>query len=252
MALPTAFANLVNPTGPELDSDLSAVGVIGVMPCTISGSANAIIMTPNTNVPIPAANPAAPTIAAYGNYMRFSGVAAATNSGPVTIQVGSLPALPAYKDSFSGPVAFVSGEIVQNCSIEAVYDSTLNSNTGGFHVYCNMAVNNSLIFVSGLIATPNEQTTITNIGGAGSVVVGYTVIPAQSTQDQIPGTGINGGVSAGDALVVRFFNNPPAGVMFMPYPKATNSIALRAANITAASIAAFSVTVGFVGVRIVP
>ena len=44
MALPTAFANLVNPTGPELDSDLSACGVIGIIPCTVSGSANAIIM----------------------------------------------------------------------------------------------------------------------------------------------------------------------------------------------------------------
>jgi hypothetical protein len=252
MALPTAFANLVNPTGPELDSDLSAVGVIGVMPCTISGSANAIIMTPNTNVPIPAANPAAPTVAAYGNYMRFSGVAGTSNSGATTIQVGALAALPAYKDTEAGPVALTGTEIVQACSFEAVYDSALNSGAGGFHVYCNLAVGGSLISPS-QISLQNTASTLTNFNSASVSAISYTVVPATTSQEQLLASGLSNGLSVGDALVARFFAGIPNNAIFMaPYVKAANTIALRVCNPTGASISAFTVSVGFIGLRAVP
>jgi hypothetical protein len=252
MPLPTAFANLVNPTGPELDSDLSACGVIGVIPCTVSGSANAIVMTPNANTPVPAANPSAPTIAAYGNYMRFSGIAGATSSSSVTIQVGALAALPAYKDTPAGPVALSTGEIVQSCEFEAVYDSALNSNNGGFHVYCKLAVANSPIGPSQIIVG-NSAATLTNLNSASVATIAFTVVPATTTQEQLLGTGLSNGLLVGDAVLPRFFAGIPATGVFMgPYVKAANTIALRFANPTGASIAAFTVSVGFIGMRMVP
>jgi hypothetical protein len=235
MALPTAFANLVNPTGPELDSDLSAVGVIGTIPCTITGSANAIVMTPNANTPVPAANPSTPTVAAYGNYMRFSGVAGATNNGATTIAVGALPALNAYKDTPAGPVAMVGGEIVQNCEFEAVYDSTLNASAGGFHVRFGAAVNGSVINPSGVQLGINAST-LTRIV-SGQFTVSYTVVPAQTTQD-VNATLTNAQV--GDVVTFGLPATLTAGLVFTGRVPAAGTIALRAANVTAASIAAFS------------
>lgn len=237
MALPTAFANLVNPTGPELDSDLSAVGVIGTIPCTVSGSANAIMMTPNANTPVPAANPSTPTVAAYGNYMRFSGIATATNSGATTIAVGALSALNAYKDTPAGPVALVGTEIVQNCAFEAVYDSTLNANAGGFHVRFGAAVNGSVINPSGIQLGTNAAT-LTRIV-SGRYTIAYTVVPANTSQD-VNATLTNAQI--GDVVSFGLPSTVTAGLMFNGYVPATGTIALRAANITAASIAAFTLT----------
>lgn len=237
MALPTAFANLVNPTGPELDSDLSAVGVIGTIPCTVSGSANAIIMTPNANTPVPAANPSTPTVAAYGNYMRFSGIATATNNGATTIAVGALSALNAYKDTPAGPVALAGGEIVQNCEFEAVYDSTLNANAGGFHVRLGSAVNGSLINPSGIQLGSNAAT-LTRIV-SGQFTIAYTVVPANTSQD-VTATLTNAAV--GDVVTFGLPATVTAGLMFNARVPAAGTITLRAANITAASIAAFTLS----------
>jgi hypothetical protein len=235
MALPVAFANLVNPTGPNLDSDLSAVGTIGTIPCTVSGAANAIVMTPNTNTPVPAANPSVPTVAAYGNYMRFSGVATATNSGPTTIAVGALPALSAYKDTAAGPVAMVGTEIVQNCLFEAVYDSTLNAGAGGFHVRFGAALNGSVINPAGVQLGTNASTLTRVVSGL--YTVSYTVVPAQTTQDV---NAVLTNAQVGDVVTFGLPAALTAGLMFVGRVPAAGTIALRAANVTAASIAAFS------------
>jgi hypothetical protein len=247
MALPTAFANLVNPTGPELDSDLSAAGVIGTIPCTVSGAANAIVMTPNANTPVPAANPSTPTVAAYGNYMRFSGVATATNSGPTTIAVGALPALAAYKDTVAGPVAMVGTEIVQFCEFEAVYDSTLNSNAGGFHVRFGAALNGSVISPAA-ISFPNSSSSVTMMV-SGLFTVTFTVVPANSTQDV---NVVANPVQVGDAIAMGLPAALSAGLMFNARVPAAGTISVRAANVTAASIAAFSIVPRLTAIRGVP
>jgi len=207
MALPTTFANLVNPTGPELDADLSAVGAIGVFPCTVSGSANAIIMTPNANVPVPASNPNAPTVAALGNYMRFTGIAGATNNGPVQIQIGVLPALNAYKDTPAGPVALVGAEIVLACPFDAIYDSTLNANAGGFHISTAALPNASPINPSQFqVASGSTLTRLLST----STVVPYTVLPAASGQDA---TVALAGVLVGDAVMLGLPATVTAGLL---------------------------------------
>jgi hypothetical protein len=86
MSLPFAFTGNVTPTGEQLDADLAALGALTPIPCTVSGT-NTISLTPIGNVP---------NVAAYANYGQFSGVAAATNTGAVTVAVGSLAPLAVY------------------------------------------------------------------------------------------------------------------------------------------------------------
>lgn len=124
MALPNTFANETSPDMIELDENFSAVGALTPIPGTLAGT-NAITHTPLTDTP---------TVAAYSNYMQFTGVSAATNTGAATFQVGSLAALAIYKDTAAGPVALTGGEIVQNTKLILMYDSALNSGAGGFHI----------------------------------------------------------------------------------------------------------------------
>jgi hypothetical protein len=228
----TAFSNLTNPTGPKLDDNLATLGANGVLPCTVGGSANAITLTPDATQP---------PVSAYGNYMRFSGVALSTNSGSTTAKVGSLAALNVYRDTVSGPVVLVGGEIPQNCAFSLIYDSTLNSNAGGFHLG-NTVVNGATItpaaIVIGLPSVSVNSTLTAFISGAQSTVA-FTVVPANSTQEQ---NIIAASASVGDAVLQRFMATPQTNMMFMPYVKAAGTVTLRAANPMAASIAAFTVT----------
>lgn len=151
MALPNSFSNNTAPTGPELDDNFSAVGALAVIPCTVAGT-NTITMAANSNTP---------TINAYANYLRISGVAAATNTGPTTARLGALGALNVYRDTPAGPVALAGGEIVIGCAFTLVYDSALNTGTGGWHLvsvanalpYTGVATNSTLSFVNGTLST---------------------------------------------------------------------------------------------------
>lgn len=123
MSLPFIFANQTQPNLSWLDANFAAVGALTTLPCVIAGT-NTITLTQSANTP---------TIAAYTNYIRFSGIIAVTNTGAVTAQVGSLAALPVYKDTSSGPVALVSGDLRATNYAVFTYDSALNSGGGGFH-----------------------------------------------------------------------------------------------------------------------
>lgn len=124
MAFPTTFANLTNATGQELDDNFTAAGVLGTLPCTITGT-NTLALTLASNTP---------TLTGYSNYIRFGGIASADNSGAATAQVGSLGALSIYKDTSSGPVPLTGAEIQEDTYIELIYDSALDSGSGGFHL----------------------------------------------------------------------------------------------------------------------
>jgi hypothetical protein len=124
MALPVTFANLTNPTLPQLDTNFSALGALTPIPCAISGT-NALAFAPTLNTP---------TVNAYVNYQSFVGVAVNANSGPATAQVGALPFLQIYKDTPAGAVVLSGSEIIPNTLLTLTYDSALNAGGGGFHL----------------------------------------------------------------------------------------------------------------------
>ena len=155
MALPNTFATKTAATGLQLDENFNALGVLVPIPCTVGGT-NTVTMTPATTN--------TPTVSAYSNYRLFSGVVAATNTGAVTIQVGSLTALNAYKDSPAGPIALSGGELHIGNAFTAEYDSALNSGAGGFHIWSGTA------FAGGTISGSLANLAI--VGGTLSVLSG--------------------------------------------------------------------------------
>ena len=74
MALPFAFTSVTSAHGSDLDSNFAAVGALGVIPGTVAGT-NALVFTAAANTP---------TISAYANYLRFSFVAAGSNTAATT------------------------------------------------------------------------------------------------------------------------------------------------------------------------
>ena len=125
MPLPFSFSNNTTPTGVQLDSVLAALGALGVIPCSVTGT-NALTLTPFANTPT------VPT--PYNNIGVFAGIAAADNTGGVTAQIGSGAALVVYRDTEAGPVVLIGGEIVLGNALALVYDQSLNGAAGGFHL----------------------------------------------------------------------------------------------------------------------
>lgn len=122
MSLPNVpYAAQTAPQMVELDQTFAAVGAIGIVPCSATGT-NIITLTPNANTP---------TISAYANYMQFSFVAANSSTGAVTLQVGALAALPVYIGG-SATVQAAANNILQNVTYVVLYNSALNSANGGF------------------------------------------------------------------------------------------------------------------------
>jgi hypothetical protein len=124
MAVWTTFAALTNPNEPELDTNFNILSGLTSIPCTVAGT-NTLALTNIAN---------SGSISAYANYMRFSGIAAATNTGATTAQFASLAALNVYKDTPAGPVALAGNEIVIGNEFTLIYDLALNGGLGGFHL----------------------------------------------------------------------------------------------------------------------
>lgn len=170
MALPNAFGPpTIAATGAQLDQNFAALGALTPIPCTIAGT-NSLVLTPAALTP---------TIPAYVNYQVFCGTVAVTNTGVVTIGVGSLAALSVYKDAAgpsSGPIALVGGELVAKNIAFFVYDSALNSGSGGFHLLSTtVRPGNSSIFTSVPTATGTTLTAAALSGnGNGQSVISRT------------------------------------------------------------------------------
>lgn len=140
MALPTIFNNLTtNPSSLSLfDANFNAVAAMGTTQCTATGT-NTIALAQNANQP---------TLAAYVNYLAFSFVALNTSTGSVTANVNSIGALPVYlQDSVTQAG---SGNIVTGVYYEIIYNSALNSGSGGFQI------------ISGNTAASPTLTSLTN------------------------------------------------------------------------------------------
>lgn len=259
MPLPNTFANLTTAQMVALDQNDAALGALGIIPCTVAGS-DALVLTPNANTP---------TVPAYANYQQFSGIVTTNNTTAGTARIGSLAILPIYKDSPSGPIALTGGELVQNNMFTLQYDSALNSGGGGFHLASSTDSDNYLPLsggtISGNLTIVGVSTATVQLGSISSLAtlnatkllvgasaasvtrilsslasVGFTVLLANTTQDQpilVPGTLANDSISIGGPASIT------AGVGFTGYVAAAGTVNLRAMNVTAASIAAFSVTV---------
>jgi hypothetical protein len=203
MALPSTFTGNVTPTGEELDANFNALGALTPIPCSVSGT-NAITLTPEANTP---------TVSAYANYAQFTGVAAGTNTTTVTAQVGAIPALTVYKDTIAGPVALSGSEIVQNTKLILMYDSTLNSGAGGFHL------------ISPPSATTRNHTTTASIGLA-------SLAPQTGESTTI----LLGGTSVGDIVNIGFPSLVSIGLTWNGYVNNAGTVTLNAFNMTSGSV----------------
>lgn len=177
MPLPWTFANQPLPQMVELDQNFAAVGALGIVPCTVTGT-NALTLTPNALTP---------TIGAYANYLAFSGVAVNANTGATTAQIGGLPILNVYIDGAGGPVQATTGSIIAGNYLRLTYDSALNSGAGGFHLVTGAAISGAVAGTtatfSGLVSlaamlqlSRTNAITAHSGGGQGSAVPLTTVI----------------------------------------------------------------------------
>ena len=134
MAFPVTFAGLTTAQMASLDQMFQIVGNIGAIPCTAAGT-NLITLTPSAGI--------TPAVNTYANYLQFSFVASSTSTGPVSLQVGSLGALPVYLPT--GTQAG-SGGLAGNALYVIAFNQNLNSGGGGWQIIAGptIAVNAAL------------------------------------------------------------------------------------------------------------
>lgn len=244
MPLPVTFAALASPVPlANLDLNFAAVGKLTTMPCAITGT-NALTLTLATDTP---------TIAAYANYMRFSGIAASDSSSTVTAQVGALAALPIYKDGINGPEVLFGGEIQAGALVILTYDSALNSGAGGFHLQTGSPILKGQTINAGALILGASGGTLSamiprNTTSLTGVSLAFSIAAANSTTDV---TTTLAGVSLGDYVVVA----PPvaamtAGLAYSGWVPAAGSVNVRQANMTAATVGTINGTFGITALRI--
>lgn len=159
MTLPNTFANLTTAQMAYLDQNFAAVGALTTIACAVVGT-DALVMTPRAS---------APTVPGYANNMLFSGIAAATNANPMHAAVAGLASLPIYLDTVQGPVPTPAGTVVAGNAFTLMYDSTLASGAGGFHIFDGLSVDpNPRGESSTVTAAAGTTLTASQITGAGT------------------------------------------------------------------------------------
>jgi hypothetical protein len=223
MALPFQFGSVTTLVTPQLDANYNALGALTPIPCTVAGT-NAIVMTPQASTA---------TVAAYSNYMQFTGIAVATNTTTVTVAVGALAALNGYKDVASGPVSLVNGDIAINSQIIAIYDSALNSGNGGFHI---IAGSSRMPISGGAFTGPVQfgsgNASLTTVLSA-SASIGWPNIGATASTVAtiaVPGS------SVGDCVFLGTPASVPAGITFFGWVNNAGTVTIQALNVTGSSI----------------
>ena len=188
MPLPYIFASVTTIATPQFDSNFAALGALTPIPCTVAGT-NALVLTPLANTP---------TVAAYQNYMQFTGIGAVTATGLLTAGVGSLPVLNVYADSSSGVTQAGTGSIVALTAFTLMYDSSLNSGAGGFHLLSAVAVGSFLPLAGGTLTGVVHGTSIALSGGLSAASGAFTGALSAAS---VSGTSlVMGGTVAGTTL----------------------------------------------------
>lgn len=233
MPLPVTFANLTTPSLAQLDQNFAALGNLVIIPCGVVGT-NALVLSPSAT---------SPNLAAYANYMAFSGIIAANNTGAVTVQIGALAALSAYLDSSSGPVALASGNLVAGTCALFIYDSALNAGAGGFHTmalsaYISAAGGTFTGTLHGTAAvfsgdvTIGDGTAITRLLSTTASITFPALAPAATETETITITG----AQVGDSVSLGTPAAPTAGIILQGYVSAANTVTLAATNVTAGTL----------------
>ena len=186
MALPVTFASLSTVTLSQFDQNFAALGALTPIPCGVAGT-NALTLSPLANTP---------AVAAYANYMQFTGVASATSTGAVTAQVGSLPSLNVYVDTSSGPVQATT-QIIIGTAFTLMYDSSLNSGAGGFHLQSAVVAGAFLPLAGG---TLTGALTGTTIALSGPLRAGSATLTGALVASTISATIASGATVAASAL----------------------------------------------------
>lgn len=246
------FANNSSPNLANLDQNFNALGLLTPIPCVVAGT-NTLTLTQNG-----AGQATSIAAAAYANGLQVCGIAAQTNSGATTAQVGALAALNVYQDSITGPVALSGSEIVQNCAFTLRYDSALNSNAGGWHLTANVTNAGATITPALVRASVGLQvgaTTTPTLSGLlqATATLTFTALVPNASQDQ---TFTVAGLLSTDGIAMALPLPASTGIILTPYFAAgntvTGTVALRASNVTAAStITLGAVTVGMKAFRTV-
>lgn len=251
----TQFAAVSEATGLQLDQNLQLLGSAAPMACSVAGT-NDITLTQQTS----GSGSLVTTIAitAYVNGMQFCGIAASTNTGPMTGRVGALSQLPVYKPSPTGPVVLSGGEIVASCAFTLVVDGALNGGNGGCHLVSSLAVNGSTITPALVRASTGLQVgattgpTLTNIVNATGLAT-FTALVPNATQEK---TFTFSGVNATDKFLWAFPQPVSTGLVMSGYCIAGNgtlaTMGVLLANVTAAStITQGATTIGVAAMRFV-
>lgn len=126
MAYSFTFAAVTSMTTPQLDTVFNQAGLLGTIPCTVTGT-DTLALTVVSSI-------GTPPFSAIQTQQRFSGIAANDNTGAVTANVAGTGALNVYKDSATGPAALTGGEIQAGNYFVLAYDATLNGGLGGYHL----------------------------------------------------------------------------------------------------------------------
>ena len=268
MSLPNTFAAVTAATGAQLDANFNADGKLGTIPCTVSGT-NALTLTPTAGI--------SPTIAAYSNYLRFSGIVVNSNTGAMTLAVGSLAALNCYKDSVTGPVALSGGELIIGNAFTAIYDSALNTGAGGFHIWYGtqpvggtisgasaqislingsvgmtltsaLLTGNSVSINAAQLQVGSSTASVTRINsGLGSVT--FTVTPANSSQDQ---NIVVSGAQIRDVIALGLGTSTPAGAGFTGFCGTLGTVTVRMLTPTTVTLGAAPLTVRAMAMGLTP
>lgn len=221
-----------NSPGPDqlsaLDNNFSTLSAADTISCAIAGT-NTLTLTQNAAGLVPSS-----TLSAYTNYMLFTGIASATNTGAVTATVGSIGALNVYKDTPSGPALLTGNEIVVTNAISLRYDSALNSGAGGFHLTSSTA--NTSVAISPSSVQIAGNSTLTNLLSGNTPTLTFTAAPGWSSQDQsfsVTAALGNAGIlpATGDFVLV----NPPslgaAGIGYAGYITGAGSLSLSSVSV---------------------
>lgn len=142
--------------------------------CVATGN-NSILLAPAATSPV---------VSAYQQLAKFTFTAAGTNSGPVTISVGSLPPLAVY--DVTGAQITLAGTISGSTYYEAVYDSKLNSNAGGFWITGGVQLFSSIGYTV-VIASGNYTVLATDIRILMNKTVGAAtsiILPTSASRSQ--------------------------------------------------------------------
>jgi hypothetical protein len=252
----TQFENNLQNSLVALDNNFTTFGALVPIPCGIAGT-NTLTLTQNAAGMVPS-----PAIQGYSTNMFFTGIAVATNTGPVQAQVGSAGLLNVYKDSLAGPVLLTGNEIIQNCAISLRYDAALNSGAGGFHLTSTTGTLVG-IAVNPLSVQVNSNSTLTNLL-SGTVSITFTVAPGWSSQDQpfsITAALASALPAVGDFMLI----SPPSvaglGISYAGYVSTVASLSsvasvatlnIRQINSASASLASNSGVYRYAAIRTVP